>query len=377
MTYTSQLRPPTTPVRSRRGNLTRLVALLCTSSLCLALLAGFAAALGWLSWPTGVGLVPVRDAHGILVARQSGSVELFHAGQLVPQAAPAASDVSLSPSGLLLLEDGRQIVSTKNGQIVSYIQAVVPVPGLVQSLWLTPNTVLLGSTQQAGLYAVNLQNSGTATKVSQDCGLGSLTSAAVSSDGKLLLCTSRRDTLGILDLSSAPTYHAIAFNSPFTAVATYISSPTWSPGRRITFALAPAPGDSTPPELSEIVNIGQDGSDLVVLAPASSGHFCVLPTWSPNGEQLAYVNIDERTPGAFSFAVHVLTVSTRGDRVIATGPGSGPKTMSWSPDGAYLAYDGDSLLWSHDLVSIVQMSSRRHIVVSSGATLAGWTSEEK
>ena len=86
----------------------------------------------------------------------------------------------------------------------------------------------------------------------------------------------------------------------------------------------------------------------------------ISPTWSPSGQQLAYVSFESRKPVVY---VHEITTGRR--RVLANFRGSN-SAPAWSPDGrslvATLSREGGSQLFKIDMAS----GEARRLTTSSG-----------
>ena len=83
----------------------------------------------------------------------------------------------------------------------------------------------------------------------------------------------------------------------------------------------------------------QTGGRSVTSQTAITG---AVPAWSPNGNQIAFADL-----AGSSWGVYVVGADGRGRRLVATAGRDAPKAISWSPNGARLAYDafdaGDQL----------------------------------
>jgi dipeptidyl aminopeptidase/acylaminoacyl peptidase len=118
-----------------------------------------------------------------------------------------------------------------------------------------------------------------------------------------------------------------------------VYDPAWSPdGRRIAFVLFTP---NYPAALATWTTIGSrydlyvvdaDGSDLRPIAPAHPS-FVSTPSWSPDGESLAFMSDAHGTPAVFTIPVDGAPVATRVSPLdhLADAP-------AWSPDGRSIAF---------------------------------------
>ena len=120
--------------------------------------------------------------------------------------------------------------------------------------------------------------------------------------------------------------------------------PSWSPdGQRIAFVSS----GETPNRLHEwdevhLYTMAGDGTEVRRVAAGPLVH--ETPRWSPDGERIAYVKFDDRGMGGRPPAIYIYVVGAdgRGDRRL-TEAVSAP---SWSPDGERIAFakvDGDEI----------------------------------
>ncbi len=314
-----------------------------------------------------------KDTTGTLILQSGSSTWLFHANNSQSLQVLGGQYISVSPDGTLLLEDGQRFVSTETGKTISNVRAVTTAAGLQESLWLSPHEIVLGSYQAAGLYTVGL-TSADAQVLSSHCSLGIYSPQAVNSNAKALLCLTDTGSLGIISYGNTPgNLTSITLHLLTQPQVEYISYPIWAPdGQHIVFVWGTSVG-STPPTSSSIVMTKLDGTAFTVLASASDGAFDTLPVWSPDRKQLAYVqeNAGQGSSKA-TFAIHLLTLSTLHDQVVASGNGIGPSNIVWSPDDHYLAYDDIVSTDQAGAVTLFQISSGHSYTFATGMTLVGW-----
>jgi len=112
----------------------------------------------------------------------------------------------------------------------------------------------------------------------------------------------------------------------------------WSPdGKRLTFYAASATRG-----LGQICIVGADGSDLTVVA-SEPPTYHVEPSWSPDGEWIAYRFIDEgASPGGEDDNHEIYIVKPDGtSRTNLTNNPATDIESSWSPDGQWVVFSSD------------------------------------
>jgi len=127
----------------------------------------------------------------------------------------------------------------------------------------------------------------------------------------------------------------------------FASDPAWSPdGTKVAFSSIHTSSGTGPGELY-VVNA--DGSDLhAVTSGAPTGHFRVNPTWSPDGSQLAYF---EMNGSADSEDIWVVPAGGGTPRRL-TWNGGQKRMLAWQPHGPLLVYeqfDSSWGLWTLDV----------------------------
>jgi Tol biopolymer transport system component len=94
---------------------------------------------------------------------------------------------------------------------------------------------------------------------------------------------------------------------------------------------------------ADIATLKSDGKGWRVLTPGDHEAYCA-PSWSPDGARIAFVEPNPDAPqptDVQSGRLHVMNADGTGDRVLALAqPAPDCVKPSWSPDGAYIAYQG-------------------------------------
>lgn len=102
-------------------------------------------------------------------------------------------------------------------------------------------------------------------------------------------------------------------------------SPAWSPNGELAYA-APGPRGNM-----EIFLRDRSGNSILLTDNSSASHS--LPTWSPDGAQLAYVSSERGLN-----EIYVMNLASRQSRFLASSDNLLILSLAWSPDGAEIAY---------------------------------------
>ena len=116
------------------------------------------------------------------------------------------------------------------------------------------------------------------------------------------------------------------------------SDPAWSPdGRRIAFTRNQDEGESTTFTSDEVFVMDADGSAVRQLTPEEIGLSSGAPTWSPDGNEIAYVrgeSVASVVPSRYG-QLYVVNAYGGEARRMTDGPDTAP---DWSPDGRSIAF---------------------------------------
>lgn len=145
------------------------------------------------------------------------------------------------------------------------------------------------------------------------------------------------------------------------------ASPTWNPktGAQIAFI-------SGRTGLPQLYIMDADGSGVQRL---TDGGYATSPSWSPNGQFVAFAWDRKYGPGAPGGQdIYVMEIATK--RWIQLTHDIGRCDFpSWSPDGAHLVFANspDGLTQHTRIMSMLADGSQRKVLTSSGADMPNWS----
>jgi TolB protein len=167
---------------------------------------------------------------------------------------------------------------------------------------------------------------------------GTNLSPAWSSDGKWLAFSSSRSgdsEIYVVDVAGGGPRRLTNTKGPDV-------SPTWNPKTNAQIAWV-----SGQTGLPQIYTMASDGTNVVRLTDQG---YAVSPSWSPNGQFLAFAWIRHYGPGAPGASdIYVMDVASK-QWVQLTHDGGRNDFPSWSPDGRHIAFQsnrtGKTQIWS-------------------------------
>jgi Tol biopolymer transport system component len=117
-----------------------------------------------------------------------------------------------------------------------------------------------------------------------------------------------------------------------------------------------------------ILSAEPDGSRIRILAHGSA------PSWSPDGQRLAYITEEDPTEGSGEIAIRAVDRSTvfTGVRAFGLDVYSGA-AVSWSPDGRHIAYGYNEEIW----VMNAAPPYAPHRVASGPSYSPSWSSDSQ
>jgi hypothetical protein len=246
-----------------------------------------------------------------------------------------------------------------------------PVPGEIQidasgtQIEFRPQTLLDANT----VYTISLQ--GGITDASSDP-LDAVSFEFTTSDGS----TTGMSELAVAGCAMDPQgvercglYVVTADGSRLSALTSseglgeWDSSPAWSPdARRIAFSswrhciaesrAAPPNGGNCPRELY-VMNADGSGIQRITNMDTTGGFAASFPAWSPDGTQIAF--IADRFGADRASTIRLVKPDGTGQRVVRESPDIGFGRVSWSPDGAWMAFSGANTQLSYSGILVMSV----------------------
>ncbi|MDE0482219.1 MAG: hypothetical protein OXI67_06565 [Candidatus Poribacteria bacterium] len=145
--------------------------------------------------------------------------------------------------------------------------------------------------------------------------------------------------------------------------------PVWSPdGKQIAF-LKSLPVERRQPQQFAVFIINSDGSNLHRLTDdheddLNGGRlFEGAPSWSPDGHRIAFTSARATKPGTSGKEIYTMDLTTKKMRRL-TRRESLKTSVSWSPDGRYIAYRDDALIRGFPTIFVMRAdgSGQRELV---------------
>lgn len=175
-----------------------------------------------------------------------------------------------------------------------------------------------------------------------------------STDGGPVVRRMKDDGTGVVTVSALP------------ALAPIGVSPK---GDALALAVYAGKGSDAAPGL---YRLGADGASPLRLRDRASGRQESAPTFSPDGQRIAFVSVHGLNEGPAPHFADLMTMASDGTdvqvvvRFALDGAGDPPTSLAWSPDGARIAVDAP--VGGTTKICIVDLASKTWTTVNS----SGW-----
>ena len=117
------------------------------------------------------------------------------------------------------------------------------------------------------------------------------------------------------------------------------TDPAWSPdGRQLAFTRNEDVGESTTFTFDDVFVMGADGSDVQQVTADEEDLWSGQPTWSPDGQELAYVRGESIASTVSSKYGELYRIGLDGDGMRPLTTGQPDTDPDWSPDGRRIVF---------------------------------------
>ena len=188
---------------------------------------------------------------------------------------------------------------------------------------------------------------------------GTNLSPSWSADGQKLALSSSRTgdpEIYLLDANGTNLRRVTAYKGPDV-------SPTWNPKTNAQIGWV-----SGRTGLPQIYTMEADGTNVQKLTDQG---YAVSPSWSPNGQFLAFAWIRHYGPGAPGAQdIYVMDITTR-KFVQLTHNGRRNDFPAWSPDGRHIVFQADDQIWS----MLADGTQQKQLTTVGRNTQPNWSSK--
>ena len=110
-----------------------------------------------------------------------------------------------------------------------------------------------------------------------------------------------------------------------------------------------------------IANANGNGSDAYKVIPSvANSHYGMFPTWSPDGQKIAYIKVFTDT-NPYTYKLSIYDIATQTENYLKDGS---YWRLDWSPDGSWIACDGSNF--------IIDASTGEEVPISSSFETPCW-----
>ena len=186
---------------------------------------------------------------------------------------------------------------------------------------------------------------------------GTEVEAAISPDGKYVLCMSRKNGLAALWLRNIPTNSNTQVQPPADV---YYNGLRFSPDGNYFYFVRSDPGN---PDLKFLYRSALLGGAPQKLASDVDSNI----TFSPDGQKVAFIRNDNPEPGKYQLIVRPVEGADAAETVIAGGSAAeGISAPAWSPDGKTIVCDGIQAGYGTTLIAFEVAGGKKFISLPKG-----------